>query len=94
MLTCREVREYMNSAGARLDSLGDLPPEVSSHLTSCTSCLADRRVAWLRKRDVPVAAVANPPVRRGRLLWLLGALVAVLAAALFVLSRNGFFRQP
>ena len=83
----------MNRAGARLDSLGDLPPEVSGHLTSCTSCLADRRVAWLRKRDVSGAGVATSQARRGRLL-LLTALIATIAAVLFVLSRSGFFDRP
>lgn len=90
MVTCREVRDYMGQAGAKLDSLSDLPPEVSAHLTSCTSCLAERRVAWLRKRET---AVTEPPSRRGRLLIWVAAVVAAIAAVLLVLSRNGFFLQ-
>jgi hypothetical protein len=86
MVTCREVREYMNQAGARLDSLGDLPAEISSHLTSCTSCLADRRVAWLKHRDTDVA-VAEPPARTRTLLWTAAILIA-LAAAVWVFTHR------
>ena len=91
MVTCREVREYMNQVGARLDSLAELPPEISSHLTSCTSCLADRRVAWLKRRET-TEAVAEPP-RRGRALLWLAAFVAAAAALFLFLSRSGFFRN-
>lgn len=83
----------MSRAGAQLDTLTDLPPGVAGHLTSCTSCLADRRVAWLRKREA-TGVVAAAPARRGRVLLWLAVLVATIAAALFVLSRNGFFRNP
>jgi len=86
MVTCREVRDYMNQAGARLDSLADLPAEIASHLTSCTSCLADRRVAWLRHRDTDVA-VAEPPARTRTLLWTAAILMALAAAVWFFTQR-------
>jgi hypothetical protein len=87
MVTCHEVREYLNRSGASLDSLAKLPPEIGSHLTSCTSCLADRRVAWLRRSEA--AAV---PLRERRIrpvFWT--ALAAALAAAIWLLARAGLF---
>jgi hypothetical protein len=87
MVTCREVREYMSQAGARLDSLSGLPEEIAAHLTSCTSCLADRRVAWLRRSS---AAAAPLPERKIRpVFWT--ALIAALAATVWLLAHAGLF---
>lgn len=87
MMTCQQVREYMNQSGARLDNLGDLPPEISAHLTSCTSCLADRRVAWLRRSSAAAVPLEERKIRP--IFWT--ALAVVLAAALWLLVRAGLF---
>jgi len=87
MVTCPEVREYLNRSGARIDSLSNLPPEISTHLTSCTSCLSDRRVAWMHR---PEAVAAPLPERRIRpVFWT--ALLAAVAAAIWLLVRSGIF---
>ncbi|HET8945619.1 MAG TPA: hypothetical protein VFQ07_01440 [Candidatus Polarisedimenticolia bacterium] len=87
MVTCREVRDYLNRSGARLEDLKGLPAEIASHLTSCTSCLADRRVAWLRQSSETAVPLQERKVRP--VFWT--ALAAVLAAAIWLLVRAGLF---
>jgi hypothetical protein len=87
MVTCREVREYLNRTGASLESLSALPPEISAHLTSCTSCLADRRVAWLRREEATAVPLQERRIRP--VFW--SAILAVLAAAIWLLARAGLF---
>ena len=89
MLTCGEVRDYLNQSGARLEDLKDLPPEIASHLTSCTSCLADRRVAWLRRSSEAAVPLEERKIRP--IFWT--ALAAALAAAIWLLAHSGLFRS-
>ena len=86
-VTHREVREYLSRSGTRLDSLSNLPAEIAAHLTSCTSCLADRRVAWLR-RPKAVPAPTKQTVRP--MVW--AALLVALGLAIWLLARSGLFR--
>jgi hypothetical protein len=88
MVTCSEVRDYLNRSGARLEDLKELPLEIAGHLTSCTSCLADRRVAWLRKSSEVVVPLQERKIRP--IFWT--ALAAVLAAAVWLMARAGLVR--
>jgi len=87
MITCQEVRDYLNRSGARLEDLKDLPAEVAAHLTSCTSCLADRRVAWLRRSTEAAAPLEERRIRP--VFWT--ALAVILAAAVWLLVHAGLF---
>jgi hypothetical protein len=87
MVTCPEVRDYLSKSGARLDDLKDLPPEVAAHLTSCTSCLADRRVAWLRRSSEAAAPLEERKVRP--IFWTV--LAALLVAAIWMVAHAGLF---
>jgi hypothetical protein len=86
-VACPQVREYLNRSTTRLDSLSNLPAEISAHLTSCTNCLADRRVAWMRRPK----AVPPPRARTRPIVW--AALVAALGVLIWVVARAGLFRS-
>ncbi len=87
MLTCGEVRDYLNQSGARLEDLKGLPPQIAAHLTSCTSCLADRRVAWLRRSSEAAVPLEERKIRP--IFWT--ALAVALAAGIWLLARSGLF---